>query len=243
MYRYHRSGRSLTTIAILLLSVVALPACTKSVNLVYSAPTLSNEGENIDNSFFKVKGNDLSVRATNFYQLYGSNKELIDIYYVSGITPEGKPIPRNRNAFIVEVAVVTKNDDLVVTPQESIMDIDGTILKGKIFGPAPIYWMPSWNKFPSTHLCDLRVIDSELRRTEGRDQQDYILDETRELKTEEPLLAGKEYCFAIKFDSPPPDPTKNSFSLMLGSLVSKDGKLSKGITIKFSPKEITETHN
>lgn len=242
MIKYQKLHINLTVIGALLLSVLALSACSRTAHLVYSAPALSN-GENIDNAFFKVKGNDLSVRATNFYELKGDDKELIGVYYVAGISPEGKRIPRNRDSFIVEVAIVAKNDELVMGLKESIMDVDGSVLKGKVFGSAPIYWKPRWNKFSSTHLCDFRVIDAELGKAEGRHPQDYTLDEARELKAEEPLMAGREYCFAIKFDSPPPDPEKRSFSLILDGLTSKDGELSRGIAIKFSPKKITESHN
>jgi len=84
-------------------------------------------------------------------------------------------------------------------------------------------------------LCDFYVRDKRGDRIWGHPNQ-FNPGESLKLVNPMVLAANQEYCFAIKFDTPPPMP-ENEFTLILGGL-DKDV-----IQVPFKYTEYQEWHN
>jgi len=174
----------------------------------------------------------ITLNATNMFYVHqrdhGKDKRTLGSDYYWDMK-RADWIPRNRDVFFIEFIVSTRSQDIRLTPDAFSLLLNQQKYIGVLYKAA----RPS--SVREGELCDFYVRDKHGDRIWGHPNQ-FNPDES--LKVVNPMLlaANQEYCFAIKFDTPPPMP-ENEFTLILGGL----GK--EVIQVPFKYAEDQEWHN
>jgi len=179
-----------------------------------------------------LAGYSITLNATNMFYVSKSNqgkdKRTLGLDYYWDIK-EGNRTPRNRDVFFVEFIMPTRNHDIRLTPDAFSLLLNQQKYVGVLYKaakPRPV---------SKGELCDFYVRDERGDIVWGHPNQ-YNPGESSRLVKPVMLSADQEYCFAIKFDTPPPMP-ENEFTLILGGI----GK--EVIEVPFKYNEYQERHN
>jgi len=199
----------------------------RATKVIYSRPFI--DGKKLD-GYLKGKAfhiNDfyVKVRPTNVYRYdinYPDSSDLSMAYYWENKRRD-PPLKRNRDVFFIELSVLSKNK-IEINPNGFKLLMNNKVLTSSLYGPVKMGYSEGAITLSQGNLCDFHVLN------QAKEIVWYHPDAFKpedKLKIIHPLQlqANKEYCFAIKFNTPPPMP-KSRFSLLLEGL-NFEGKVVK----------------
>ncbi len=220
-----------------LLIHLLLMGCVAVSNVVVSHPfsesyTIKESEQHESGRVLYLANYSITLYATNMFYISkndsGEDKRTLgsSYYWRTGIRPW---LPQNRDAFFIEFIIPTRNQDIRLIPDAFSLFLNQQKYAGVLYKAAEA------SPIPEGDMCDFYVRDAYGEIIWGHSNQ---FNPGESLKVVNPMVlaANQEYCFAIKFNIPPPMP-ENEFTLSLRGL---DNRLVK---VPFKGVKYKETHN
>jgi len=224
---------------------VALTSCGVVITKVrYSQPYWGTQKLE-DQITLITKDALIEVGAKNMYRIEGDKSILFSSYYshkksyVKG--QQGgyvESVPMNRNSFIFEL-LITPRKELLFRPDGFVLKINGQKLEGEVYKSkvAAKKFKRRVNR-SLEGLCDFKKRDSN-GKVIWNHPDSFKLTEIFRVKKALLLQENTEYCFALKFGTPPPKP-ETHFSLLLGGVELGEFESNE---FNFRPSEYDWVHN
>lgn len=206
---------------ILILLIGLLPGCGVSVSeYIYSHPYV--EDQKLEGFTLEDENYRLLVRATNDFLVSRDEvtRDLSDeYYYMPFYMAREQPGPRNRDVFFIEILIHSFDEQISLDPRGFTLEMKGVRYHGIVYGPVKRYSRERSAENGFVPLCDFRVRDGKSEVIWGHVDTFNPIYPTDSGKIIQ-LQPKNESCFAIKFNTPPPQP-EVTFSLSLDGLKIK----------------------
>ena len=221
----------------MLLINLLLVGCSTTEDVIVSRPfsesyTVKESKVHELGRVIPVENYRITLNATNMFYVHkrdhGKDKRGLGSDYYWDMK-RADWIPRNRDVFFIEFIIPTRSQDIRLTPNAFSLLLNQQKYIGVLYKatkPSSVF---------EGELCDFYVRDKQ-GDIIWRHPNEFNPDESLKLVNPMVLAANQEYCFAIKFDTPPPMP-ENEFTLIFGGL----GK--EVIQVPFKYAEYQEWHN